>query len=194
MDDDAIEKITGSIDKPIEMILKFKNEKFPTIAVTVDLLTTGIDVHEICNLAFLRRVRSRILYEQMLGRATRRCDRIKKDHFNIFDAVGLYEALEPVTNMKAVAPGPTVTFQQLVKELSSVEFEVHQKHIIEQLIAKIQKKARSMGGEEREAFETLSGGETLQQLIKSLKGKDIRRVGDIIKGKQNLLAFLPVEA
>ena len=75
-----------------------------------------------------------------------------------------------------------------------MEFEVLQKHIIEQLIAKIQKKARSMGGEEREAFETLSGGETLQQLIKSLKGKDIRRVGDIIKGKQNLLAFLPVEA
>lgn len=190
VDDDAIEKITGSIDKPIEMILKFKNEKFPTIAVTVDLLTTGIDVHEICNLVFLRRVRSRILYEQMLGRATRLCDRIKKDHFSIFDAVGLYEALEPVTNMKAVAPGPTVTFQQLVKELSSVESEVHQKHIIEQLIAKIQKKARSMGGEEREAFETLSGGETLQQLIKSLKGKDIKRVSSIIKGKQNLLAFL----
>ena len=190
VDDDAIEKITGSIDKPIEMILKFKNEKFPNIAVTVDLLTTGIDVHEICNLAFLRRVRSRILYEQMLGRATRRCDRIKKDHFNIFDAVGLYEALEPVTNMKAVAPGPTVTFQQLVKELSSVESEVHQKHIIEQLIAKLHKKARAMGEEEREAFETLSGGDTLQQLINSLKGEDIKRVRGIIKGKQNLLAFL----
>jgi len=101
------------------MILKFKNEKFPNIAVTVDLLTTGIDVHKICNLVFLHRVRFRILYEQMLGRATRPCDRIRKDHFNIFDAVGLYEALEPVTNMKAVAPGPTVTFHQLVKELTS---------------------------------------------------------------------------
>ena len=190
VDDDAIEKITGSIDKPIEMILKFKNEKFPTIAVTVDLLTTGIDVHEICNLVFLRRVRSRILYEQMLGRATRLCDRIRKDHFNIFDAVGLYEALEPVTNMKAVAPGPTVTFQQLVKELSSVESEGQQKCIIEQLIAKLQKKDRVMGGEEREEFETLSGGETLQQLIKSIRGKDIKRVSGIIKGKQNLLAFL----
>ncbi len=190
VDDDAIEKITGSIDKPIEMILKFKNEKFPNIAVTVDLLTTGIDVHEICNLVFLRRVRSRILYEQMLGRATRPCNRIRKDHFNIFDAVGLYEALESVTNMKVVAPGPTVTFHQLVKELSSVESEGQQKHIIEQLIAKLQKKARAMGGEEREAFETLSGGDTLQQLISSLKGENIKRVRGIIKGKQNLLAFL----
>ena len=76
--DDAIEKITGSIDRPEGMIRKFKNERLPNIAVTVDLLTTGIDVPEICNLVFIRRIRSRILFEQMLGRATRRCDRIKK--------------------------------------------------------------------------------------------------------------------
>ena len=190
VDDDAIEKITGSIDKPLEMILKFKNEKFPSIAVTVDLLTTGIDVHEICNLVFIRRVRSRILYEQMLGRATRRCDRIKKDHFNIYDAVGLYEALEPVTNMKAVAPGPKITLQQLAQEIFSEESEAYQEHIIEQLIVKLQRKARSIGEQEKEAFETLSGGETLRQFIESLKGKDFKRIRGIIKGKQNLLAFL----
>lgn len=85
--DDAIVKITASIDRPEGMIRRFKNERLPNIAVTVDLLTTGIDVPEICNLVFIRRVRSRILFEQMLGRATRRCDRINKDHFNIFDAV-----------------------------------------------------------------------------------------------------------
>ena len=50
---------------------KFKNDSYPTIAVTVDLLTTGIDVPKICNLIFLRKVKSRILYEQMIGRATR---------------------------------------------------------------------------------------------------------------------------
>jgi len=190
VDDDAIAKITGSIDKPIEMILKFKNEKFPTIAVTVDLLTTGIDVHEICNLVFLRRVRSRILYEQMLGRATRLCDRIKKDHFNIFDAVGLYEALEPVTNMKAVAPGPMVTLQKLAEELFNMESEAHQRAHIDQLIAKLWRKARVIGDKERNVFETLSGGETLQHFIESLKGRDASQVKRIIKGKQNLLAFL----
>jgi len=190
VDDDAISKITGSIDKPLEMILKFKNEKFPTIAVTVDLLTTGIDVHEICNLVFIRRVRSRILYEQMLGRATRRCDRIKKDHFNIYDAVGLYEALKPVTNMKAVAPGPKITLQQLAEEIFSKESEAYQEHIIEQLIVKLQRKVRSISEKENEAFETLSGGETLRQFIESLKGKDFKRISGIIKGKQNLLAFL----
>jgi type I restriction enzyme R subunit len=44
----------------------------------VDLLTTGIDVPSITNLVFVRRVNSRILYEQMLGRATRLCDEIGK--------------------------------------------------------------------------------------------------------------------
>ena len=53
------------------MIRSFRNDTMPKIAITVDLLTTGIDVPKIENLVFLRRVNSRILYEQMLGRATR---------------------------------------------------------------------------------------------------------------------------
>jgi type I site-specific restriction endonuclease len=64
---------------------------FRRIAVTVDLLTTGIDVPSIQNLVFLRRVNSRILYEQMLGRATRQCPEIGKETFRIFDAVDLYQ-------------------------------------------------------------------------------------------------------
>ena len=52
-------------------IREFKNEEFPNIVVTVDLLTTGIDVPSIMNLVFMRRVKSRILFEQMIGRATR---------------------------------------------------------------------------------------------------------------------------
>ena len=52
------------------------------MAVTVDLLTTGIDVPSITNLVFLR-VQSRILYDQMLGRATRLCPDIGK-HILIF--------------------------------------------------------------------------------------------------------------
>lgn len=70
VDNDAIMKITGSVGggnpkKVQEAIKRFKNERYPSIAVTVDLLTTGIDVPEITNLVFLRRVKSRILFEQM---------------------------------------------------------------------------------------------------------------------------------
>lgn len=190
LDDESIAKITGSIDKPGTMIKKFKNEKFPNIAVTVDLLTTGIDVLEICNLVFLRRVRSRILYEQMLGRATRLCPRIGKDHFNIYDAVGLYEALEPVTNMKAVAPGPSVTLQMLVDELFDMETEAFQKRHVEQVVAKLQRKAQGMSKEVQEAFEILSGGEKLKDIIVLLREKGLAEAKEIIKVKQHLFAFL----
>lgn len=75
----AVAKITGQSDKVDLLIRQYKNERYPNIAITVDLLTTGIDVWPICHLVFLRRVRSRILYEQMIGRATRRCDDIGQD-------------------------------------------------------------------------------------------------------------------
>lgn len=83
VDNDAIMKLTSSIGggnkkKVLEAIKKYKNEKYPNIAVTVDLLTTGIDVPEITTLVFMRRVKSRILFEQMMGRATRLCPEIGK--------------------------------------------------------------------------------------------------------------------
>lgn len=56
VEDDAVIKITGKADQPSQLIRRFKNEKNPKIAVTVDLLTTGIDVPAICNLVFIRRV------------------------------------------------------------------------------------------------------------------------------------------
>ncbi len=94
IDTSAIMKITGSIEngdqKKIRAVVKrFQNEQYPSIVVTVDLLTTGVDVPSITKLVFLRRVKSRILYEQMLGRATRLCAEIHKNHFEIYDAVGM---------------------------------------------------------------------------------------------------------
>lgn len=96
---DAIMKITGKTaggnkKKILQVIKQFKNNQYPSIAVTVDLLTTGIDVPAICNLVFMRKINSRILFEQMLGRATRLCPEIGKTHFNIFDAVRVYEDLD----------------------------------------------------------------------------------------------------
>ena len=73
-----------------DLIREYKNDADPRIAVTVDLLTTGIDVPAITNLVFLRRVNSRILYDQMIGRATRLCPEIGKEVFQIYDAVDLY--------------------------------------------------------------------------------------------------------
>jgi type I restriction enzyme R subunit len=57
-------------------------------------------VPAICHLVFLRRVKSRILYEQMIGRATRRCDEIGKTVFKIYDPVDIYASLQPVNTMQ----------------------------------------------------------------------------------------------
>lgn len=114
----AVRKITGAADRVDQLIKHYKNEHYPNIAITVDLLTTGIDVPKICHLVFLRRVRSRILYEQMIGRATRRCDEIGKTVFKIYDPVDIYAALEDVSTMKPLVKDPNVTLDQLVQELT----------------------------------------------------------------------------
>ena len=110
-------KITGKTDKVDQQIRNYKNERYPNIAITVDLLTTGIDVPKICNLVFMRRVKSRILYEQMLGRATRRCDEIGKTVFRVYDPVDIYATLQDVSTMKPVIKNPNITIEQLIDEV-----------------------------------------------------------------------------
>jgi len=192
--DEAVTKITGSVDRPGSMIRQFKNERLPNIAVTVDLLTTGIDVPEICNLVFIRRIRSRILFEQMLGRATRRCDRIRKDHFDIFDAARIYEALEPVSAMKAVAADPTHTLGQLFDELDHLsESNAEPANIktqVEQILAKLQRIIRRMDEETLAEFKTISGGQSLQQFIQSLRQDDPESCRRKLAAKRSLIAFL----
>lgn len=117
--EEAVRKITGQSDKVDDLIAKFKNERYPSIAITVDLLSTGIDVPKICNLVFLRRVKSRILYEQMKGRATRRCDEIGKTVFRIYDPVGLCESLSDVGTMKPLVKDPTIPLDTLINELKA---------------------------------------------------------------------------
>jgi type I restriction enzyme R subunit len=158
VDDDAVQKITAAADKPMDKIRRYKLEKYPSVAVTVDLLTTGIDVPEIVNLVFIRRVKSRILYEQMIGRATRPCDEIGKDLFRIFDTVDLYAALEPYSTMKPVVVNPKITFVQLIEELVTVEDEGHRKEIRDQIAAKMQYKKRLLKDKALEQFKMLAGG------------------------------------
>ena len=170
VDNDAIMKITGSVGggnpkKVAEAIKRFKNERFPSIAVTVDLLTTGIDVPEITTLVFMRRVKSRILFEQMLGRATRLCPKIHKTHFEIYDPVGVYDSLEPVNTMKPVVANPTTTFTQLLEGLEEVEEKDVVQAQINQILAKLQRKKRRMGEKTMEQFISMTDGMDPTQFI-----------------------------
>ncbi len=174
VDNDAIMKITGSVGggnkkKVQEAIKRFKNERFPSIAVTVDLLTTGIDVPEITTLVFMRRVKSRILFEQMLGRATRLCPEIHKTHFEIYDPVGVYDSLEAVNTMKPVVANPSATFTQLLDGLEVLEDEKQVQYQINQIIAKLQRKKRGMDGKTMQHFISMTGGQDPTQFIADIR-------------------------
>lgn len=160
VEDDAVIKITGAADKPLTLIRRFKNERLPNVAVTVDLLTTGVDVPEICNLVFLRRVNSRILFDQMLGRATRLCDfggTDRKEAFRVFDAVRIFEAIGTLTDMQPVVVDPKVSFSQLVRELATLKDEAAATQARDELLAKLQRKKRHLSDKNRRDFETLAG-------------------------------------
>lgn len=157
IDNDAVQKITGNAEKPGQRIRHFKNETNPRVVVTVDLLTTGIDVPAIVNLVFLRRVKSRILYEQMLGRATRLCPDIGKRYFRIFDAVDLYAALEAYSSMKPVVANPKIPFTQLAEELCTLAEPGARQVVFDQLQAKLRRKIRAMSPDVQARFEALAG-------------------------------------
>ena len=188
VDNDAIMKITGSVGggnpkKVAEAIKRFKNERFPSIAVTVDLLTTGIDVPEITTLVFMRRVKSRILFEQMLGRATRLCQKIHKTHFEIYDPVGVYDSLEPVNTMKPVVINPTTTFTQLLDGLEEVEDKDVVQDQINQIIAKLQRKKRRMSEKTMEQFISMTDGMDPTQFIIDIERRNPE------DAKKRLLAY-----
>lgn len=157
IDDAAVKKITGSVDRVRTLIRSFRNDADPKIAVTVDLLTTGIDVPSITNLVFLRRVNSRILYEQMIGRATRLCPEIGKEVFRIFDAVDLYPHLQNLTDMKPVVVNPSISFAQLVKELIAEDHKDHRETIRQQLAVKLRRILKKLPPEVRTKFEATAG-------------------------------------
>lgn len=191
VDDDSILKITGKLEKDQSLyIRKFKNDRYPNVVVTVDLLSTGIDVPKIDKIVFLRRVKSRILYEQMLGRATRLCDEINKNHFEIFDCVRLYEALKDVTNMKPVAANENTTFKILKETLERADSEEEKEATVKRVIAKLQRKKKLIDENEKLIFKSLCNNKTPEEFIKELKSVSTENAVKEIISNNALIEYL----
>ena len=191
--DGAVAKITGYVDEPQQLIRYYKNEELPSIAVTVDLLTTGVDVPPITDLVFLRRVKSRILYEQMIGRATRLCSDLygenqDKESFRIFDAVQLYDALQEFSDMKPVVQNPDITFDQLAGELEDVTEEEHREEVYEQFMGKLNRKQSALKQNE-EALRERTGFEA-DELTKQLREGGEEALRDLLESDPGFGAFL----
>jgi type I restriction enzyme R subunit len=189
--DDAVTKITGESDKPEQLIRRFKNERFPNVAVTVDLLSTGVDVPAIGNIVFLRRMNSRILYDQMIGRATRLCEPIGKECFRIFDAVGIYEALQAFTEMQPVVVNPKLSFQQLLSELASTA-DGEAQLVRDQLVARLRRKQRHLSENQANRFRLLTGEEPAA-FIQRLQQLPIGEARNWLGGIEGLGALLDTQ-
>jgi type I restriction enzyme R subunit len=156
----------------------------------VDLLTTGIDVPKIVNLAFLRRVNSRILYDQMIGRATRLCPEIggpgiDKESFRVFDAVRQSEAIQDLTEMKPVVVNPSLSFTQLLEELARVTNPDQRVWIRDQLLVRLRRRVTRLSPEAVEQF-TAAAGEAPADALTRVRTADPSNLATWVAGRPGL--------
>lgn len=99
--------------------LKAHKESHPMIAISVDMLDTGIDITEIVNLVFAKPIRSIVKFEQMIGRGTRLCPDLfgpgkDKTQFRIFDHWGNFDFFEK--QYKKAEPGVSKSLMEQLFE------------------------------------------------------------------------------
>lgn len=155
--DDFVAKITGNpnVDRPLEKIRKFRNRPEPKIVVSVDMLSTGVDIPSLEFIVFLRPVKSRILWEQMLGRGTRLCPDINKEKFTVFDCFNgtLIEYFKDVSNfdfdeMKADA----VPVEEIIRRIEENEDRDYNVNIFIKRLRRIEKRISSEGRRQFEPY------------------------------------------
>ena len=126
-------------------------KKLPQIAISVDMLDTGIDVPEVLNLVFFKKVMSKAKFWQMIGRGTRLCpgliDGKDKDKFYIFDFCGNFEFFrmskgKPTANMIALQGAIFNLKAQIVFKLQDIDFQTPEliefrKSLVEDMVSKV---------------------------------------------------------
>ena len=193
MNIEMIAKMTGYVKDIDHLVKKFKNESYPTIGVTVDLLTTGVDVPKITNLVFLRKVKSRILYHQMLGRATRKCDEIDKTSYKVFDAVRNYLDMKDFSDMNPVVNNPQIDMAKLLENYNKDASDESKKYFVEQIVARLQRKKKRIKDLGEDKFEINSNIYRKNEEIKSIDSyiEYIKNINpDEIENEVEFLTFL----
>ena len=151
---------------PKSLLTQFRNDYYPRIAVTVDMIATGTDVKPLECLVFMRDVRSRNYFEQMKGRGTRTLDHddlrkvtpsaaTAKTHYVIVDAVG-------VTKSVKTDSGP-------LKDLAmGVMMGARDEETISSLAGRLARLDRQLDDGERERIEEQAGGVELTGIVGNL--------------------------
>lgn len=143
-----------------------KKAKMPHIAISVDMLDTGIDVPEVVNLVFFKMVRSKTKFWQMVGRGTRLCKDLfspgeDKQNFYIFDFCG---------NLEFFSQNPEYSEGASTESLSTRLFKARLQVILE-LDRKTQQFPGVAESEPLPYGETLTDGQLRQEIAKMLHDK-----------------------
>jgi type I restriction enzyme, R subunit len=149
-----VRKITGRVDRPLQRIREFRNRPNPGIVITVDLLSTGVDIPDLEFIVFLRSVKSRILFEQMLGRGTRKGEQFAdKSHFTVFDCFDgtLVEYFKNTTSM--TDEPPVKPSREIVEIIDDIWANRDRDYNIRCLVKRLQRIDKEMAGEARDDFE-----------------------------------------
>ena len=182
--DSFVQKITGKVDRPLQRIREFRNTKKPGIAVTVDLLSTGVDVPDIEYIVFLRFVKSRILFEQMIGRGTRKGEQHPdKSHFVVFDCFGgtLIDYFKGVTGVTAEPPKKEVKpVKKVIEDIWNNRDRAYNVRVLTKRLNRIDKE---MSGEARDMFSTFVEKGDLNRFAISLE----RRLSEDFTGTMETL-------
>jgi type I restriction enzyme R subunit len=151
--DSFVRKITGRVDRPLQRIREFRNRKEPGIVVTVDMLSTGVDIPDLEFIVLLRPVKSRILFEQMLGRGTRLGEQIPgKSHFTVFDCFNgtLMEYFRKATAITAEASlQPPRTLPEIIEDIWA---NLDREYNIRCLVKRLRRIDKEMSGDARRQF------------------------------------------
>ncbi len=171
---DFCKKVTYKIDEdPKSVLNRFRNQYYPRIAVTVDMIATGTDVKPLEVLLFMRDVRSSNYFEQMKGRGTRTISSdslqlvsrtaVAKTHFVIVDAVGVTQTKK--TDSRPLERKPTVSLKDL---LGAVTIGVVEEDLFTSLANRLIRLNKEVTEKEKERIEFLSKGKTLGQMSAEL--------------------------
>ncbi|SEN61533.1 type I restriction enzyme, R subunit [Loktanella fryxellensis] len=169
---DFCRKITNRAKNPKSSLSAFRNDYYPRIAVTVDMIATGTDVKPLECLMFMRDVKSKNYFEQMKGRGTRvmKPDDLKKvspsaqakTHYVIVDAVGVTKSLK--TASQPLDTKPSIPFKDLAMGLMMGD---RSEETVSSLAARLSRLDNKLGAEDQEKI-TTEAGTSLTAIIRDL--------------------------
>lgn len=161
-------------EDPKSVLAQFRNDYFPRIAVTVDMIATGTDVKPLECLLFMRDVRSRNYFEQMKGRGTRiiTLDDLRKvtpsakytkDHFVIVDAVGVTKSCK--TDSRPLEKKSGVPLKDL---LGAIAVGNRDEDLFSSLANRLSRLEKQVTEQEKQQFSEKAEGKSIKQVVNEL--------------------------